>query len=107
MLYERGSRLTHIAILARPWVADLYAREAVCDRVIPYTPRCGTRRSGGEVAHRAELAKEGFRSRGATANSFESAMVARLAGISRIVGYNRDGADGCCPTRFPPQYPPA
>ena len=28
-----------IAILAKPWVADLYGREPFCDRMIPYTPR--------------------------------------------------------------------
>ena len=31
----------HITVLAKPWVGDLYARETVIDRVIPYT---GTRR---------------------------------------------------------------
>ena len=81
----------HIAILARPWVADLYAREAVCDRVIPYTPAPG----GGDLAAKwrvaRELAKESFDLAVLLPNSFESAMVARLAGISRIVGYNRDG----------------
>ena len=25
----------HIAILAKPWVADLYRREPVCDEIIP------------------------------------------------------------------------
>jgi len=30
---------TEIAILAKPWVADLYQREPFCDRMIPYTAR--------------------------------------------------------------------
>src|SRR5271157_2250453 len=33
----------HIAIVARPWVADLYAREPAIDRVIPYTAQSGLR----------------------------------------------------------------
>ena len=28
-----------IAVLARPWVADLYARESFCERLIPYAAR--------------------------------------------------------------------
>ena len=28
---------SHIAILARPWVADLYGREPFCDELLPYT----------------------------------------------------------------------
>ncbi len=31
----------HIAVVARPWVADLYARETAIDRVIPYTAQRG------------------------------------------------------------------
>ena len=32
-----------IVVLARPWVADLYARESAISRVLPYTPRPGMR----------------------------------------------------------------
>ena len=31
----------HLAVVARPWVADLYARESSIDRVIPYTAQKG------------------------------------------------------------------
>jgi heptosyltransferase II len=81
----------HIAILARPWVADLYAREAVCDRVIAYTPAAGRGDLAAKWRVARELAKERFDLAVLLPNSFESAMVARLAGIPRIVGYSRDG----------------
>jgi heptosyltransferase-2 len=81
----------HIAILARPWVADLYAREEVCDRVIPYTPAAGRGDLGAKWTAARGLAKEKFDLAVLLPNSFESAVVARLAGIPRIVGYNRDG----------------
>jgi heptosyltransferase II len=81
----------HIAILARPWVADLYAREAVCDRVIPYTPAAGSGDLAAKWRAVRQLAKERFDLAVLLPNSFESALVARLAGIPRIIGYNRDG----------------
>jgi heptosyltransferase II len=81
----------YIAILARPWVADLYAREAVCDRVIPYTPAPGRGDLAAKWTAARELAGEKFHLAILLPNSFESALVARLAGIPRIVGYNRDG----------------
>jgi heptosyltransferase II len=81
----------HIAILARPWVADLYAQEAVCDRVIPYTPAAGRGDLAAKWRVARQLAKEKFDLAVLLPNSFESALVARLAGIPRIVGYRRDG----------------
>jgi heptosyltransferase-2 len=81
----------HIAILARPWVADLYAREAVCDRVIPYTPAAGRSDLRAKWTIARELAVEKFDTAILLPNSFESALIARLAGIPRIIGYSRDG----------------
>jgi heptosyltransferase-2 len=80
----------HIAILARPWISDLYAREAVCDRVIPYTPAPGRADLLPKWNAARELAKEHFDAAILFPNSFESAIVARLAGIPRVIGYNRD-----------------
>jgi heptosyltransferase-2 len=80
-----------IAILARPWVADLYAREGVCDRVIPYTPAAGTKDLWAKWKAARGLATEGFDTAILLPNSFETAAVAKLAGIPRIIGYNRDG----------------
>ena len=74
---------SHIAVLARPWVADLYAREQAIDRVIPYPGRKWT------IVRR--LREERFDGAILLQNAFEAALVARLAGIPRRIGYDRDG----------------
>ena len=72
----------HIAIAARPWVADLYARETSIDRIIPYT---GSRR-----AFAARLRAERFDGAILLQNAFDAALIAWLAGIPERIGYNRD-----------------
>jgi heptosyltransferase II len=76
-----------IAILAKPWVADLYRREPFCDRMIPYT--AGTlaeKWSAGRA-----LVRENFDCAILFQNAFEAAAVAYLAGIPERIGYARDG----------------
>lgn len=73
----------HLAVLARPWVADLYARETAIDRVIPY--------DGRVRAAAARLREEGFDCAILLQNAFEAAMLAWLARIPVRVGYRRDG----------------
>lgn len=81
----------HIAILAKPWVQQLYGREPFCDEVIPYEAPPGWR--GIDVKRRAaeELRHKRFDAAVLLPNSFESAAVAWLAGIPRRFGYDRDG----------------
>lgn len=80
----------HIAVQARPWVADLYARESFANRVIPYTAR----RSAGDWSGRWDAAQALRRERFDCAillpNSFDSALIAWLAGIPCRIGYSRD-----------------
>src|SRR5690349_19344275 len=73
----------HIAVLARPWVADLYARESSIDCIIAY--------SGPRLAMIRRLRAERFDCAILLQNAFEAALIARLAGIPRRIGYNRDG----------------
>ena len=73
----------HIAVLAKPWVGDLYARETAVHRVIPYE---GTRR---EIADR--LRRERFDAAILLQNAFNAALVTWMAGIPIRIGYNRDG----------------
>jgi heptosyltransferase-2 len=73
----------HLTVLARPWVADLYARESAIGCVIPYP---GRRWSVVKA-----LRREGFDCAILLQNAFEAALVARLAGIPRRIGYDRDG----------------
>ena len=73
----------HIAILAKPAVADLYARESCADEVIRY------------AAKPAQLARD-LRSRNFDCaillqNAFEAAWIAWRARIPNRIGYNRDG----------------
>jgi len=73
----------HLTVLARPSVADLYARERAIDHVLPYT---GDRRRAA-----AELRGEGFDSAILLPNSFDAALLLWMARIPRRIGYNRDG----------------
>ena len=76
-----------IAILAKPWVADLYGREPFCDRMIPYTPKTLAEKW---AAGRA-LASEQFDCAILLQNAFEAAAVAFAARIPERIGYARDG----------------
>ncbi len=76
-----------ISILAKPWVADLYAREHFCDELIPYTAltffqKCTAAR---------ELRPRKFNTAILLQNAFEAAAIASLAGIPERIGYARDG----------------
>jgi heptosyltransferase-2 len=73
----------HLAVLAKPWVGDLYARETAIDRVIPYA---GTR---SEIA--AQLRAQRFDAAILLQNAFGAALIMRMAGIPVRIGYRRDG----------------
>ena len=77
----------HIAILAKPWVADLYGREPFCDRVISYTSKTWSDRRAAARALRSEH----FDTAILFQNAFEAALIAFLARIPRRLGYARDG----------------
>ena len=88
----------HIAVVARPWVADLYAGESSIDRVIPY-PEAKTWRAKRDFA--ASLAKERFDGAILLQNAFDAALMVWLAHIPERIGYNRD-ARGLLLTRAIP-----
>jgi heptosyltransferase II len=71
-----------VIVLAKPWVADVYARESAIDGVIPYA---GTRR---EIA--ARLRPQRFDAAILLQNAFDAALVTWMAGIPVRIGYNRD-----------------
>jgi heptosyltransferase-2 len=73
-----------IAVLAKPWVADLYRREAVADEVILY-------RQDARWRMLRELRARRFDCAILLQNAFEAALIAFLAGIPNRIGYNRDG----------------
>jgi heptosyltransferase-2 len=88
----------HLAVVARPWVADLYARETSIDRVIPYTAQKGL---GAKRAFARMLGRERFDAAILLQNAFDAALLAWLAGIPERIGYNRD-ARGLLLTRAIP-----
>ncbi len=77
----------HIAILAKPWVRDLYGREPFCDEVIPYSPASLPEKWAAGRALRAR----GFDMAILLQNAFEAALVAYAARIPERIGYARDG----------------
>ncbi len=72
----------HIAILAKPWVADLYRRESFADEVIPY--------DAGRWTIAAKLRGRKFDCAILLQNAFDAALIAWLARIPVRIGYNRD-----------------
>jgi heptosyltransferase-2 len=81
----------HIAVLALPWVADLYGREPFCDEVIPYTPQRGARDWTGKWNLASQLRSRRFDAAILLQNAFEAALITWLARIPIRIGYNRDG----------------
>jgi heptosyltransferase II len=74
----------HITLLARSWVADLYAQESFTNRIL----MCDAK-PWWTVA--VELRRHRFDCAILLQNAFEAAWVAWLAGIPNRIGYNRDG----------------
>jgi heptosyltransferase-2 len=77
----------HIAVLARPWVADLYAREQSIDRVLPYPAAPGWTARRTLARH---LQSDRFDCAILLQNAFDAALIAWLARIPERIGYNRD-----------------
>jgi heptosyltransferase-2 len=80
-----------ITVLARPWVADLYARETAVHRLIPYAAATGWHGLGDKLRTAQTLHRERFDCAILLQNAFEAAAVAWLARIPRRIGYARDG----------------
>jgi heptosyltransferase-2 len=83
--------------VARPWVADLYARERSINQIIPYPAKT--------FAEKREFARRLRSGRYDAAillpNSFDSALIMWMAGIPERIGYKRD-ARGMLLTRAIP-----
>lgn len=79
-----------ISILARPWVANLYARESFCDDLIAYEAPRGWRGLREKWAIAAELRRRHFDCAILFQNAFEAAVLVSAAGIPTRIGYSRD-----------------
>lgn len=81
----------HLAILARPWVSDLYEREPFCDEIIPYRASGHNWNFASKWALARELRARRFDCAILLQNAFDAALVAWLARIPVRIGYDRDG----------------
>lgn len=81
----------HITIQARPWVADLYAREPFCHGIILHQAARGARDFHAKWQLAQQLRAERFDMVLLLQNAFDAALVAWLARIPQRIGYNRDG----------------
>jgi heptosyltransferase-2 len=82
-----------IAVLARGWVGDLYRREPCVDEVLVLPQKWGA------------LRRRRFDAAILLPNSFKTALEARLAGIPRRIGYDRDGRGFLLTDRIAPPKP--
>lgn len=80
-----------IVVLARPWVADLYARESFCDRILLYDVKGPHKGILGRFRMGAELRAEGFGRAILLQNAFDAAAISWLGRIPERIGYARDG----------------
>src|SRR2546427_6530536 len=81
----------NIAIVARPYVADIYRGQKICDELIPYDPSA-THKGLPERARLAQqLRAQKFDVALLLQNAFDAAWLAWRAGIPERIGYARDG----------------
>ena len=80
-----------IAIVARPYVADLYRDQQICNQLIAYDPAGAHAGLSGRERMAAELHTQRFDIAMLLQNAFDAAWLAWRAGIPERIGYARDG----------------
>ena len=81
----------NIAIVARPYVADIYRGQKICDELIPYDPSATHRGLPGRGRLAQQLRAQKFDVALLLQNAFDAAWLAWRAGIPERIGYARDG----------------
>ncbi len=79
-----------ISIVARPYVADIYRDQQVCDELIPYDPKGDHRGWSGREKLVAELRTRRFDVALLFQNAFDAAWLAWRSHIPQRIGYARD-----------------
>ena len=80
-----------IAILAKPYVADIYREQEICNQLIAYDSQA---KHGGVLGRErlaAELRAQKFDVALLLQNAFDAAWLTWRAGIAERIGYGRDG----------------
>jgi heptosyltransferase-2 len=80
-----------IAIVGRPYVADVYRNQEICNRLIPYDPKGLHAGFSGRERLAAELRAQKFDVALLLQNAFDAAWLAWRANIPERIGYARDG----------------
>jgi heptosyltransferase-2 len=80
-----------IAIVGRPYVADIYRDQEICDQFIPYDPKGLHPGLSGRERLAAELRAQKFDVALLLQNAFDAAWLAWRARIPERIGYARDG----------------
>lgn len=81
----------HIAILARPYVAEIYRDQQICDELIAYGANGAHARFNGRRRVVQQLRAQRFDVALLLQNAFDAAWLAWRAGIPQRIGYARDG----------------
>ena len=80
-----------IAVVARPYVADIYRDQEICDQLIAYDPLGEHAGFSGRERLASELRAQKFDIALLLQNAFDAAWLAWRAGIPQRIGYARDG----------------
>ena len=80
-----------IAIVARPYVADIYRDQEICDQLLPYDPKAWHAGLSGRERLASELREWKFDTALLLQNAFGAAWLAWRAKIPERIGYARDG----------------
>jgi heptosyltransferase II len=80
-----------IAIVARPYVADIYRDQEICDQLIAYDPNGLHAGFSGRERLASELQAQKFDVALLLQNAFDAAWLAWRANIPERIGYARDG----------------
>ncbi|HYA64077.1 MAG TPA: lipopolysaccharide heptosyltransferase II [Candidatus Sulfotelmatobacter sp.] len=82
---------SRITIVARPYVADLYRDQAICDELIPYDLAKEHRSWRGREMLAMQLRAKKFDVALLLQNAFDAAWLAWRAAVPERIGYARDG----------------
>lgn len=91
----------HVAILARPYVSELYSDQRVADELIPYDWRGEHAGLQGRQKLARQLREKRFDVALLLQNAFDAAWMAWRARIPERIGYNRDGRGVFLTKRIP------
>lgn len=80
-----------ISVVARPYVAEIYRDQDVCDELIAYDPSGAHRGWSGRERIVREVRAKQFDVALLLQNAFDAAWLAWRAGIPQRIGYARDG----------------